>query len=209
MHSRVSWSVLYNYMMPILSSFFSCSYKCMKILVWALPIIDEKSYLFPWRSACPVGAVKRLMGKKLQCESWDTRFECPELQSLLALTLEYKRAEPGHCWAEITPSCHFFPLQESSWVMEVPGQSTSNTYSLQRATIWKSYVKLHSPSFLQVQTFAHWEISFDLILVQEWSLGFSVTVFLQVQGKAQSHISRIIPFQRFQLKKDPLELLIF
>lgn len=119
MHSRVSWSVLYNYMMPILSSFFSCSYKCIKILVWALHIIDEKSYLFPWRSACPVGAVKRLMGKKLQCESWDTRFECPELQSLLALTLEYKRAEPGHCWAEITPSCHFFPLQESSWVMEL------------------------------------------------------------------------------------------
>lgn len=108
MHSRVSWSVLYNYMMPILSSFFPCSYKCMKILVWALPIIDEKSYLFPWRSARPVGAVKCLMGDKLQCESWDTRFECPELQSLLALTLEYKRAEPGHCWAEITQELPFF-----------------------------------------------------------------------------------------------------
>lgn len=91
------------------------------------------------------------------------------------------------------PVCFHSSKAPESWiclskVFEMP---------LQRANISKWTLQLQSSSFFQ----EHWEVSTDLIAVQEQSFGFSNADFLPVQEKALSYMSRIILFQAFPLEK--------
>lgn len=91
------------------------------------------------------------------------------------------------------PVCFYSSKAPESWiclskVFEMP---------LQRANISKWTLQLQSSSFFQ----EHWEVSTDLIAVQEQSFGFSNADFLPVQEKAPSCMSRIILFQAFPLEK--------
>jgi len=90
------------------------------------------------------------------------------------------------------PVCFHSSKAPESWtclskVLKIP---------LEGVSISKSSLQLQSSSFFQES----WEVSIDLISVQEQSFGFSNADFLPMQEKAQSDMSRITSFQAFPLK---------